>query len=100
MTTLEIFVGPPQALDPKDKTPSTKANLAHVLFPAPSQEAFDTVWKNSQRARLASLGGIDDPRAKAKVSFVLPVALAKKMGVMPVAPVTPPVVTKKRGEAK
>jgi hypothetical protein len=47
------------------------------LNPAP----FDKVWEQSVKGRLASLGG-EDSRAKAKISFVIPQALAKQLGCL------------------
>jgi hypothetical protein len=78
---LEIFVGIPLPHDPKKRTPTTKANLAHVnVTPPLNQTQFANTWTKSERARLASLGGVDDCRAKAKVAFVIPLALAQSMG--------------------
>src|ERR1019366_6806679 len=73
VTALEIFVGTPLPLDPKKKTPTTKANLAHVnVTPPLDQTQFAKTWTKSEVARLASLGGVDDCRAKARVAFVVP----------------------------
>lgn len=41
--------------------------------------AFDRLWKGSVAARLASLGGVDDERAKAKISFVVPLSVAQSV---------------------
>lgn len=86
-TALEIFVGEPAPQDPKEHTPSTKANLAHIDFRDSNlinrdfkQDAVDTMWDKSRAGRLSSLGGVDDKRAKAKVTFVVPKALAQKLG--------------------
>ncbi len=88
-TAFEVYVGEPASQDPKEHTPSTKANFAHIDFRDRtlinrdySQFAVDKMWENSKAARLSSLGGIDDRRAKAKVTFVVPMAIAKKMGCL------------------
>jgi hypothetical protein len=88
-TAFEIYVGEPAPQDPKEHKPSTKANLAHIDFRDRNvinrdytQAAVDTMWEKSKAGRLSSLGGIDDKRAKAKVTFVVPTALAKKMGCL------------------
>jgi hypothetical protein len=89
-TAFEIYVGEPAPQDPKDHTPSTKANFAHIDFRDRTlinkdfnQTAVDKMWDNSRAGRLSSLGGVDDRRAKAKVTFVIPTALARKMGCLP-----------------
>jgi hypothetical protein len=86
-TAFEIYVGDPAPQDPKEHTPSTKANFAHIDFRDRTlinvdfpQDAVDNMWEQSKARRRISLGGIDDRRAKAKVSFVVPTALAQKMG--------------------
>ena len=88
-TAFEIYVGEPALQDPKAHTPSTKANLAHIDFRDRelinrdyTQTAVDTMWGRSRIGRLRSLGGADDKRAKAKVTFVVPTALAKKLGCL------------------
>jgi hypothetical protein len=84
VTALEIFVGTPLALDPKKKTPTTKANLAHVnVTPPLDQKQFANAWTKSEEARLASLGGTEDCRAKAKVAFAIPLSLAQSLGCAP-----------------
>ena len=80
VAALEIYVGPPRALDPKTQEASTKANLAHLDIDLPDA-ALKKMWANSAKGRLKSLDGKDDPRAKAKVSFVLSAALAAKLGI-------------------
>jgi len=77
---LEMFVGQPRDLDPKTGTPTTKANLAHMSVHLPTQQAFERMWNMSMAGRLNSLDGNQDNRAKAKVSFVLPTALAQQLG--------------------
>jgi hypothetical protein len=79
-TALEIYVGEPRKMDPKDETkPTEKANLAHISMHLPTHDAFKHMWKQSEEGRAASLGGTD-MRAKAKVSFVLPIVLAQQLG--------------------
>ena len=82
VTALEIFVGVPPKRQ-RDGKPTKKAHLADVPIELPTAKAFDTTWENSKRARLRSLGGIDDKRAKAKVAFVVPMKLAKTLGCAP-----------------
>ena len=88
-TAFEIYVGEPAPQDPKTHRPSTKANFAHIDFRDPtlinrdfSQAAVEKMWEKSNAGRLSSLGGVDDRRAKAKVTFVVPTAVAKKMGCL------------------
>lgn len=83
VAALEVFVGkpPPYA---KDGTPTQKAHLALVpMHGLPSASTFETMWRNTEKGRLASLGGKDDHRAKAKVALVMPVSLATALGCMP-----------------
>lgn len=82
VTAMEIYVGKPRAQDPKTGAPTTKANLAHLGLHLPTQKAFDTMWMNSIAGRLQSLGG-EDSRAKAKISFVIPIHLANRLGCAP-----------------
>ncbi len=88
-TAFEIYVGEPAPQDPKEHKPSTKANLAHIDFRDRklikrdyNQEAVDSMWERSRIGRLRSLGVAEDRRAKAKVTFVVPIALAKKLGCL------------------
>jgi hypothetical protein len=88
-TAFEIYVGEPALQDPKDHKPSTKANLAHIDFRDRklinrnyAQKAVDTMWEKSKIGRLRSLSVADDRRAKAKVTFVVPAALARKFGCL------------------
>ena len=88
-TAFEIYVGEPAPQDPKQHTPSTKANLAHIDFRDRNlinrdftQAAVDTMWEKSKAGRLSSLGDVDDRRAKAKVTFVVPTALARNLGCL------------------
>lgn len=82
VTALEMFVG----VAPKrqrDGKATKKAHLADVPIEFPTARAFERTWENSKRARLRSLGGIDDKRAKAKVAFVVPMKLARQIGCVP-----------------
>lgn len=83
LTALEMYVGVPRQTDPKTGQPTAKANLAHLPLNIPTQTAFDTTWDNSVKGRLLSLGGTEDSRAKAKVSFAIPLALAEAVGCAP-----------------
>jgi len=82
VVALDVFVGTPPPLDPKN-APTAKANLADMKIHLPSEEAFRKMWHGSISGRLKSLGGVIDERAKAKVSFVIPIALAHSMGCVP-----------------
>ena len=88
ITALEIFVGPPRPRDPKTDLPTKKANLAHVDLPPLSGQPFANMWERSERGRRESLGCnadcdpiCHDLRAKAKVAFVIPMALATSLGL-------------------
>lgn len=82
ISALEIYVGEPRPTDPKTGDPTTKANLAHMEMNFPTDTAFKKTWNKSVDGRLASLGG-EDSRAKAKIAFVIPKALADKLGCAP-----------------
>ncbi|HEV2263623.1 MAG TPA: hypothetical protein VGR79_03715 [Stellaceae bacterium] len=89
VTAFEIFVGEPALQDPKEHTPTKKVNFAHIDFRDRelinkdfTQDAIDAMWKASEAGRRKSLGG-DDNRAKAKITFVIPTALATQMGCAP-----------------
>ena len=82
ITALEIYVGAPRPNDPKTGNPTSKANLAHMETHLPTERAFMKTWNNSVDGRAKSLG-CDDNRAKAKVSFVIPAALATALGCAP-----------------
>ena len=88
VTALEMFVGDPDPLDPKSRTPTGRANLAHVEARSkfPNDRSYNKTWDNTVAGRLRSLGGVNDLRAKAKVSFVVPLALATSLGVVATAP--------------
>ncbi len=81
VTALEIFVGNPP-VQTRYGDPTLKANLDLIPVDPPiPQVAFNNMWETTKELRSTSLGGIDDdPRAKAKVSFVISAALAKRLG--------------------
>jgi hypothetical protein len=88
-TAFEIYVGEPAPQDPKEHTASTKANFAHIdlrdrelINGDFKQEDIDSMWKKSSEGRLRSLDGVEDGRAKAKVTFVVPTALAREAGYL------------------
>jgi hypothetical protein len=89
LPALEVFVGQPLASDPKTGVTSTKANLAHMtVVPPLATKVEKSAWENSPKMRRESLGltadGPDnDLRAKAKVSLVVPLALAESLGCAP-----------------
>lgn len=81
---LEIFVGEPQPLDPKTGKPTTQANLAHIdTQKILGNHGFDHVWKKSVQGRKEKLGGVNDIRAKAKVTLAIPTSLARSLGCAP-----------------
>jgi len=82
---LEIFVGPPMSHDPKTHQPTVKANLAHMDLSNTDLQpsAIDRMWDASRIGRLKSLGDLEDTRAKAKVSFVIPASLARQLDCAP-----------------
>lgn len=82
IVALEIFVGEPMTHDPKTGAPTVKSNLAHIKMELPSNNAFETMWSKSIEGRMKSLGG-DDNRAKAKVAFVIPLAMARRLRCEP-----------------
>lgn len=84
-TAFEVYVGHAPGMDAKTRLPTTRANLANVqLRTIPNGSPLhDTLWEKTKVERRTILGGIDDPRAKAKVSFVIPASLATKMQVEP-----------------
>jgi hypothetical protein len=83
LTVMEIYVGEPLQSDPKSGKPTEKANLAHMIARDKYPGNFDSVWQKSMEGREASLGRKDDNRAKAKVTLVMPVPMAKKLGCAP-----------------
>lgn len=87
---LELFVGMPMELDPKTKDPATKVNLAHIRTPSLSVPTYENMIAMSGHFRRKSLGlslvegaTDEDYRAKARVSFVVPKALATSLGIVP-----------------
>lgn len=82
VTALEMYVGQPREHDPKTGEPTTKANLAHMELRLPTPTTWDKMWAASENGRLASLGG-NDNRAKAKVAFVIPVTMARRLECLP-----------------
>lgn len=82
VTALEMFVGIPPTHKHSGE-PTTKVHLADVPLQYPAPAVFNTMWESTRNARRKSLGGVDDARAKAKVTFCIPIALATKMGCMP-----------------
>lgn len=75
------------ANDPVSRKPTDRANLAHADLSTTSilriPNLFEKMINQSKALRLRSLGGVDDRRAKAKVSFVIRPALARKFGLEP-----------------
>jgi hypothetical protein len=83
ITALELFVGEPLPDDPKFGKPSTIANLAHMTTREKiGDDPYQHMWDESEQGRLASLGQ-EDNRAKARVTFVLPVPMAQQLGCAP-----------------
>jgi len=82
VTALELFVGVPPT-HKHDGSPTTKVHLADVPIQFPTAAAFDSMWESTKKARLRSLGGADDARAKAKVTFSIPMSVATKLGCVP-----------------
>jgi hypothetical protein len=83
VTALEIFVGTAPSHQPTGAE-TLKAHLADVPVEGlPTRAIFESMWDKSKSERLRSLGGIDDPRAKAKVTFAIPMALAELIGCVP-----------------
>lgn len=82
VTALEMFVGQPRVDDPKTGAPTTKANLAHLSLKLPSPSTWDNMWAASEKGREESLGGPDN-RAKAKVTLVMPLTLARRLECLP-----------------
>lgn len=82
VTALEMFVGEPPTHQRSGK-PTTKAHLADVPVELPAPAVFANMWDRTIALRLQSLGGTEDNRAKAKISFAIPVALANSFGCAP-----------------
>ncbi|KAB2910494.1 MAG: hypothetical protein F9K40_02515 [Kofleriaceae bacterium] len=82
VTALEIFVGAPPT-HKHSGVPTTKVHLADVPIELPAASVFNNMWASSVAARLQSLGGVEDARAKARVAFAIPMALATSLGCVP-----------------
>lgn len=82
VTALELFVGIPPT-HKHDGKPTKKVHLADVPIPLPAEHVFNSMWSSTVKARLESLGGVNDERAKAKVTFSIPMRLATKLGCQP-----------------
>ena len=80
VTALEIFVGKPRPGGPLGNDSREKANLAHIELNLPMHEHFERMWDGSIAGRTASLGDPEDARAKAKVSLVVSLDLARRLG--------------------
>lgn len=91
VAAIELFVGIPMAQDPKPPhDPPTKVNLAHIETPNLSADAYASMTTRTGKSRRKSLGlSLDegatdqDLRAKAKVTLVLPEAIAVQLGILP-----------------
>jgi hypothetical protein len=90
VTALELFVGVPLRQDPKTHAPTNRANLAHIdlldrdiICVDLTPPAIDAMWTRSKEGRYRSLGGVEDNRAKARVSFVIPASLAHELECAP-----------------
>lgn len=79
--SLELFTGDPSRFDPKTGAPTAKANLAHLNMDILDDTAYEDTWQKTREARLSSLGNVDDTRAKAKVSYVVPKGIALSCGI-------------------
>lgn len=82
VTAMELFVGVPP-MHKHSGEPTTKVHLADVPIQLPAASVFDNMWNNSVKLRLQSLGGVSDERAKARVTFSIPMALATKLDCVP-----------------
>lgn len=81
VAAMEVFVGTPPTHQPNGSE-TKKAHLADVRLQLPAAGVFERMWNQSKQARLDSLG-FDDDRARAKVTFVIPFALAQSIGCVP-----------------
>jgi hypothetical protein len=79
VVALGMFVGTAPTCQ-RDGKPTVRAHLADVVIDGPAKAIFNGMWERTKSERLRSLGGVDDPRAKAKVSLVIPMDLAKSLG--------------------
>jgi hypothetical protein len=73
-TALEIFVGVSPLVDAKTQKPTDRGNLAQLNLEEalPSEHVQQVMWDRTKHDRLKLLGDREDPRAKARVSFVVP----------------------------
>lgn len=86
VTALEVFVGTPLPHDPKTgilRTIASRANIADLEMIQMPPGVYQRNWSRSETDRLSSLGGVPDPRAKAKVSFVVPLDAATRLECLP-----------------
>lgn len=90
VTAIELFVGTPLPCDPETGVGKThkKVNVAHAEPGVPGSKAYEKTWKQSVKGRADSLATENpheathtDLRAKAKVSFVVPLRGAKDLGL-------------------
>ncbi len=87
VAAFELFVGEARANDPVSQKPTDRANLAHAdltttaILRAPN--LFENMLKQTKALRLKSLNGVDDHRAKAKVTFTIRPTLARRLGLEP-----------------
>ncbi len=77
-------MGVPPPFDPYGK-PTKKGNLASMHLEG---VPFETMWENSIKGRRRSLdltedGDDDDGRARARVTFAIPLELARSLGCVP-----------------
>jgi hypothetical protein len=82
VTALELFVGVPPTHKHSGES-TKKVHLADVPIPLPAESVFNSMWERTVEARRKSLGGVNDERAKAKVTFSIPMSLATKLGCKP-----------------
>lgn len=83
LTALELFLGPCPHADPSGN-PRTKANLDLLVASMPLGDTeIANMWDRTCELRRKVLGANDDLRAKARVAFVVPLALAREMGCAP-----------------
>lgn len=83
ITALEMYVGQPMSHDPQSGAPTTRAHLAHMKLELPNPQSVQTMWESTRTLRRESLGAEDDSRAKANVSFVIPLVLAQNLVCVP-----------------
>lgn len=77
---LELYVGTPRPHDAVSGDPISNANLAHLDARLTSEHAFKKMVKNTNRFRRESLSineEEDDLRAKARVTFIVPLTFVE-----------------------